>query len=203
MASRSAASMPASRRHQPAACSGSSHVENGNGDLPCLRRQNRSSSAAATTRPSTTSAAAGSWKTALIPSTRMSASVAPAAGSQTSRAVDRPRRTDPPGFGAAPHGQDARMFDDQQVMAGGGRVVQAIERDRADNDRIRSAASGSDARPDLARPRRVDDRVVQGAHTYLVPAVPTGGRMARLRRPMTGPTASWRSGRRRRRRPTW
>ena len=85
MASRSAASMPASRRHQPAACSGSSHVENGTGDLPCLRRLNRSSSAAATTRPSTTSAAAGSWKTALIPSTRMSASVAPAAGSQTSR----------------------------------------------------------------------------------------------------------------------
>ena len=37
--------------------------------MPCLRREKRSSSAAATVSPSTTSAAAGSWKTALRPST--------------------------------------------------------------------------------------------------------------------------------------
>src|SRR6266536_4852983 len=63
--------MPAKDRHQAADCSGSSQAENGTGRLPCLRRLNRSSSAAATTVPSTTSAADGSWKTALIPSTRM------------------------------------------------------------------------------------------------------------------------------------
>src|SRR4051812_38888366 len=51
------------------ACSGSSQVENGTGDFPCLRREKRSSSAAATISPSTTRAAAGSWKTALSPST--------------------------------------------------------------------------------------------------------------------------------------
>ena len=53
------------------ACSGSSQAENGTGRLPCLRRVKRSSSAAATIVPSTTSAAAGSWKTALMPRTRM------------------------------------------------------------------------------------------------------------------------------------
>src|ERR671916_1619003 len=63
--------MSATSRHHRAACSGSSHAENGTGRLPCLRRLNRSSSAAATVSPSTTSAAAGSWKTALMPSTRM------------------------------------------------------------------------------------------------------------------------------------
>src|SRR3954449_12049315 len=63
--------MPAFARHQAADCSGSSHVANGTGDLPCLRRLNRSSSAAATTWPSMTRAAAGSWKSALIPRTRI------------------------------------------------------------------------------------------------------------------------------------
>src|SRR5687767_3517967 len=63
--------MPASARHQAAESSGSSQALQGSGRLPCLRRLNRSSSAAATTSPSTTSAAAGSWKTALTPSTRM------------------------------------------------------------------------------------------------------------------------------------
>jgi hypothetical protein len=53
----------------PTDSSGSSQVENGTGRLPCLRRLKRSSSAAATVRPSITSAAAGSWNTALIPST--------------------------------------------------------------------------------------------------------------------------------------
>src|SRR6478752_7976985 len=58
-------------RQNSIAASGSSHVENGTGDFPCLRREKRSSSAAATIFPSTTSAAAGSWKTALMPSTRL------------------------------------------------------------------------------------------------------------------------------------
>src|SRR4051794_23106836 len=62
--------MPAWARHQAAAASGSSQVENGTGVLPCLRRLKRSSSAAATVLPSMTSAAAGSWNTALIPSTQ-------------------------------------------------------------------------------------------------------------------------------------
>src|SRR4051794_34732042 len=62
--------MPPCERHHAIACSGSSQVENGTHALPCLRRLNRSSSAAATVRPSTTSAAAGSWNTALTPSTR-------------------------------------------------------------------------------------------------------------------------------------
>src|ERR687893_116508 len=68
-ASRSCGASPACSRHQAAACSGSSHVENGTGVLPCLRREKRSSSAAATVSPSTTSAAAGSWNTALTPRT--------------------------------------------------------------------------------------------------------------------------------------
>src|SRR6478609_733524 len=82
---------PASRRHQRAAASGSSHVENGTGVLPCLRREKRSSSAAATISPSTTIAAAGSWKTALTPSTTAMAPPAlgpsnpyPASNAQTS-----------------------------------------------------------------------------------------------------------------------
>src|ERR671910_3855654 len=61
--------MPASARHQAIDCSGSSHVENATGGLPCLRREKRSSSAAATVTPSITRAAAGSWKTALTPRT--------------------------------------------------------------------------------------------------------------------------------------
>src|SRR3954469_9574124 len=68
---------PASRRHQRAAASGSSHVENGTGVLPCFRREKRSSSAAATISPSTTIAAAGSWNTALTPSTTAMAPPAP------------------------------------------------------------------------------------------------------------------------------
>src|SRR6476469_6240695 len=68
---------PASRRHQRAAASGSSHVENGTDVLPCLRRENRSSSAAATISPSTTMAAAGSWNTALTPNTTAMAPPAP------------------------------------------------------------------------------------------------------------------------------
>src|SRR5204862_3643198 len=72
-ASRSSGRRPACSRHQAADRSGVSQAENGTGRLPCLRRLNRSSSAAAATVPSTTRAAAGSWKTALIPSTRMAA----------------------------------------------------------------------------------------------------------------------------------
>src|SRR5699024_1878055 len=54
---------------------GSSHVEKGTASFPCLRRENLSSSAAATILPSTTRAAAGSWKTALTPSTFMACSL--------------------------------------------------------------------------------------------------------------------------------
>src|SRR4051794_8239223 len=69
MTSMSAGHRPACCRQNAIACSGSSHVEKGTGDLPCLRRLKRSSSAAATVVPSTISAAAGSWKTALTPRT--------------------------------------------------------------------------------------------------------------------------------------
>ena len=62
---------PAWRRHHRAAAAGCSQAANGTGRLPCLRRLKRSSSAAATTAPSTMSAAAGSWKTELMPRTRM------------------------------------------------------------------------------------------------------------------------------------
>jgi hypothetical protein len=68
-ASSSAGSRPACSRHQAAAHSGSSQVENATGSFPCLRRLKRSSSAAATISPSTTRAAAGSWNTPLIPRT--------------------------------------------------------------------------------------------------------------------------------------
>jgi hypothetical protein len=71
MASRSSAVNPPLARHHRIACSGSSQAENGTGRLPCLRRLKRSSSAAATVRPSTTKAAAESWKTALMPRTRI------------------------------------------------------------------------------------------------------------------------------------
>src|SRR3954454_15990372 len=63
-------------RQNRIAASGSSQVEKGTGDLPCLRREKRSSSAAATISPSTTSAAAGSWKTALMPRTALTARLA-------------------------------------------------------------------------------------------------------------------------------
>src|SRR3954452_16338401 len=90
-ASRSPASRPPSARHHRIACSGSSHVENGTGVLPCLRREKRSSSAAATIRPSTTSAAAGSWKTALMPRTRIGPTATPA-GKQGKREALLPGR---------------------------------------------------------------------------------------------------------------
>jgi hypothetical protein len=68
------ASSLACPRHHAAAFPGTFQVEKGTGDLPCLRLLNLSSSAAATVTPSTTRAAAGSWKTALMPSTRKAAS---------------------------------------------------------------------------------------------------------------------------------
>ena len=119
MASRSAGSMPASRRHQRAACSGSSHVENGTGDLPCLRRLKRSSSAAATIAPVDDERGGRVVEDGVDAEHSHVRLCCPGSRLPNVPSVDRPRRTDPPGFGAAPHGQDARMFDDQQVIAAG------------------------------------------------------------------------------------
>jgi hypothetical protein len=93
MASRSSGVSPPSARHHLMACSGSSHVENGTGRLPCLRRLKRSSSAAATIWPSTTIAAAGSWNTALTPSTVATRTAFPRLGRSLLTARSLPERS--------------------------------------------------------------------------------------------------------------